>query len=202
MTATSDHMESATQTLAPIPVDFVVGEGLALKQEDPARRPLVALIEHWAEKSGDSEAARPYVAQLMPDAEQTASPASRSFSHLLTPKYRHAEKIAQLKEILAELDLIIVQNTGRCTWMHVMRVMKDAAIINTNIISQFGNLICWLLPYNKKVDAVRKSGTSEILKPERPWHRWRCDGSTLKHDETFHYEMCKEVSRMFESLTD
>ena len=201
MTATPDHMESATQTLAPIPVDFVVGEGLALKQEDPARRPLATLIEHWAEKSGDSEAARPYVAQLMPDAGQTASTEGRSYVHLLTPKYRQAEKIAQLKEILTELDLIIVQNTGRCTWMHVMRVMKDAAIINTNIISQFENLIRWLLPYKKK-DTVRKSGKSIIMEPERPWHRWRCDNTTLKENESSHYEMCKQVSQQFESLTD
>ena len=52
--------------------------------------------------------------------------------------------------------------------------MKDAAIINTNIISQFENLIRWLLPYKKK-DTVRKSGKSIIMEPERPWHRWRCD---------------------------
>lgn len=201
MTTTHDQMDAVTKQLAPIPVDFVVEEGLATKNTETARRPLMSLIEHWAEKTGDCSAARPYVVRLLPGKDQGARLDERTVLQLLTPKYRPAEKVAQLREILTEVDAFIVQNPGRWTWMHVMRVMKDAAIINTNIISQFENLIRWLLPYKKK-DTVRKSGKSIIMEPERPWHRWRCDNTTLKENESFHYEMCKQVSQQFESLTD
>ena len=80
------------------------------------------------------------------------------------------------------------------------RRMTDAGILGTNIVSQFDNLICWLLP-DKKKDSVRKSGKYIIMMTDRPWHRWQGDGSSVKEGESHHIMMCKQISKLFEPLT-
>jgi len=193
-------MEETSNKLNPIPVSFVVDAGLHAPATEAKRQPYISLISDWAVSEGRAAAAEPYVNQLQPGKKHEKQQDGRELRKLLKPNYRDEHSIQTLKEILEEADNGIVNNPGTWTWAHVMRVMTDAGILGTNIVSQFDNLICWLLP-DKKKDSVRKSGKYIIMMTDRPWHRWQGDGSSVKEGESHHIMMCKQISKLFEPLT-
>ena len=192
-----DKMDSKETRLAPIPVDFIIEQGLK-EHTEAKRRPYRTLITTWAEHEGMSEQGETIVSQLDIEAKPEQKKDLNDLLDLLMPKYRKPEKLEQLVKIIEEVDKKVI-NDNNWTWAIVMKVMLDEGILLTNIPNKFEHLIRAMLP-GKSIDKVRKNGDYLILKIKRPWHKWISN----PHDdpeEAAKRAICEEIFEYFKEIT-
>ena len=191
------NMDSKETRLAPIPVDFVIEQGLN-EHTEAKRRPYRTLITAWAEHEGMSEQGETIVSQLDIEAKPEQKKDLHDLLDLLMPKYRKPEKLEQLVKIIEEVDKKVV-NDSNWTWAIVMKVMRDEGILLTNIPNKFEHLIRAMIP-NKGIDKVRKNGDYLILEIKRPWYKWISN----PHDdpeEAAKRAICEEIFEYFKEIT-
>ena len=168
-------MNDTEKRLTPIPVDFVVEQGLKERTE-AKRRPYRTLITAWAEHEGKAEQGETVASRLNTGNEVERLKDLQDLPNSISPKFRKGEKAEQL----------------------VMRVMMDEGLLMTNIPNKFDRLILSMLP-GKGVDTVRKSGDYKIIKDSRSWHEWISN----PHDdwrEAADRTVCEEIYTYFSPL--
>lgn len=131
------------------------------------RQTLVNFLKYWGEISGEEEAARDAINEILTG--QTINP--NCMPKEFMPQFRSATMATQLIEIIRTIDEKIATHQERWDWAHVMRVMIDEGIIMKVTRNKFDQLICQMLP-GKGRDNVRKSGDFSIIDREEPWTQW------------------------------
>lgn len=170
-----EKMNDTEKRLTPIPIDFVVEQGLKERTE-AKRRPYRTLITAWAEHEGKAEQGETVASRLNTGNEVERLKDLQDLPNSISPKFRKGEKAEQL----------------------VMRVMMDEGLLMTNIPNKFDRLILSMLP-GKGVDTVRKSGDYKIIKDSRSWHEWISN----PHDdwrEAADRTVCEEIYTYFSPL--
>lgn len=190
-------MNDSDTRLTPIPVDFVIEQGLK-EHTEAKRRPYRTLITTWAKHEGKSEQGEAIASQLNIEIKTERKKDLNDLLDLLMPKYRKREKLEQLVTIIEEVDKKVM-NDSNWTWAIVMKVMRDECILMTNIPNKFEHLIRSMLP-DKGKDLVRKNGDYLILDNKRPWHKWISN----PHDdpeEAAKRAICEEIYEYFKPIT-
>ena len=179
-----EKMNDTEKRLTPIPVDFVVEQGLKERTE-AKRRPYRTLITAWAEHEGKAEQGETVASRLNTGNEVERLKDLQDLPNSISPKFRKGEKAEQLVMIIREIN-DKVENDENWTWALVMRVMM------------FDRLILSMLP-GKGVDTVRKSGDYKIIKDSRSWHEWISN----PHDdwkEAANRTVCEEIYTYFSPI--
>lgn len=191
-----EKMNDTEKRLTPIPIDFVVEQGLKERTE-AKRRPYRTLITAWAEHEGKAEQGETIASRLNTGNEVERLKDLQDLPNSISPKFRKGEKAEQLVMIIREIN-DKVENDENWTWALVMRVMMDEGLLMTNIPNKFDRLILSMLP-GKGVDTVRKSGDYKIIKDSRSWHEWISN----PHDdwrEAADRTVCEEIYTYFSPL--
>ena len=162
-------MNDSDTQLTPIPVDFVIEQGLK-EHTEAKRRPYRTLITTWAKHEGMSEQGEAIASQLNTGKEIERLTDLQDLPTTIGPKYRKGEKAEKLVMIIREINSR-VENDENWNWALVMKVMLDEGLLMTNIPNKFDRLILSMIP-GKGVDTVRKSGYYSVIEEHRSWHRW------------------------------
>jgi len=189
-------MEHSETILTPIPVDFVIEQGLK-EHTEAKRRPYRTLITTWAAHEGKAETGEKVASQLNTGKEIERLTDLQNLPTSIAPKYRRGEKAEQLVMIIREVDAK-VENDENWKWSLVMKVMLDEGLLMTNIPNKFDRLVCSMIP-GKGIDTVRKSGDYSIIEDRRSWHNWISN----PHDdwkEAANREICEEIYAYFRPL--
>lgn len=193
-----EKMDSKETRLTPIPVDFVIEQGLKERTE-AKRRPYRSLITTWAEHEGMTEQGETIAGQLNTGNEPERLKDLRDLPNSVSPKFRKGEKAERLVMIIREIN-DKVENDDNWTWALVMKVMLDGGILMTNIPNKFDRLIISMIP-GKGIDTVRKSGDYSVLQDSRPWDQWISNS----HDdwkEAAKRSVCEEIHTFFNPILD
>ena len=188
-----DKMDSKETRLTPIPVDFVIEQGLN-EHTEAKRRPYRTLITAWAEMSEQGEA---IVSQLDTGKEIKRLKDLQDLPSTIAPKYRKGEKAEQLVMIIREVNTR-VENDENWNWALVMKVMLDEGLLMTNIPNKFDRLMLSMIP-GKGVDTVRKSGDYSVIEERRSWHRWISNPND-DWKEAANRTVCEEIYAYFRPL--
>ncbi len=191
-----DKMDSKETRLTPIPVDFVIEQGLN-EHTEAKRRPYRTLITTWAEHEGMSEQGETIVSQLDTGKEIKRLKDLQDLPSTIAPKYRKGEKAEQLVMIIREINTR-VENDENWNWALVMKVMLDEGLLMTNIPNKFDRLMLSMIP-GKGVDTVRKSGDYSIIEERRSWHRWISNPND-DWKEAANRTVCEEIYAYFRPL--
>lgn len=184
--------ESDTQ-LTPIPIDFVIEQGLN-EHTETKRRPYRTLITAWAEREGKAELGETIACQLNTGKEIERLKEGQDLPDSVSTKYRKGEKAQQLVMIIREINTKVI-NDSNWNWALVMKVMLDEGLIITNIRHRFENLICMIVE-DKGPGNVRNNGDFSVLHDKRSWHDWISN----PHDdwkEAAKRETCQEIYEYF-----
>ena len=189
-------MNDSDTQLTPIPVDFVIEQGLK-EHTEAKRRPYRTLITTWANHEGKSEQGETIASQLNTGKEIERLTDLQNLPATIGPKYRKGEKAEKLVMIIREINSR-VENDENWNWALVMKVMLDEGLLMTNIPNKFDRLILSMIP-DKGIDTVRKSGDYSILEEHRSWHRWI---SNPRDDwkEAANRSVCEEIYAYFRPL--
>ncbi len=191
-----DKMDSKETRLTPIPVDFVIEQGLN-EHTEAKRRPYRTLITTWAEHEGMSEQGETIVSQLDTGKEIKRLKDLQDLPSTIAPKYRKGEKAEQLVMIIREINTR-VENDENWNWALVMKVMLDEGLLMTNIPNKFDRLMLSMIP-GKGVDTVRKSGDYSVIEERRSWHRWISNPND-DWKEAANRTVCEEIYAYFRPL--
>ena len=191
-----DKMDSKETRLTPIPVDFVIEQGLN-EHTEAKRRPYRTLITAWAEHEGMSEQGEAIASQLDTGKEIKRLKDLRDLPSTIAPKYRKGEKAEQLVMIIREVNTR-VENDENWNWALVMKVMLDEGLLMTNIPNKFDRLMLSMIP-GKGVDTVRKSGDYSVIEERRSWHRWISNPND-DWKEAANRTVCEEIYAYFRPL--
>lgn len=189
-------MNSKEKQLTPIPVDFVVEQGL-LERTEAKRRPYRMLITRWATHEGKDELGLSVASQLNTGKEPEQLKDLQNLPNSIASKFRKGEKAEQLVMIIREIDAM-VENDSNWNWALVMKVMLDEGIVLTDIPNKFDRLICSMVP-GKGIDTVRKNGNYKIINDSRSWKNWISNS----HDdwkEAAQRSICEEIYELFKPL--
>ena len=191
-------MNDSDTQLTPIPVDFVIEQGLKVHTE-AKRRPYRTLITTWAKHEGMSEQGEAIASQLNTGKEIERLTDLQNLPSTIGPKYRKGEKAEKLVMIIREINSR-VENDENWNWALVMKVMLDEGLLMTNIPNKFDRLILSMIP-GKGVDTVRKSGDYSVIEERRSWHRWI---SNPRDDwkEAANRSVCEEIYAYFRPLVN
>ncbi len=188
-----DKMDSKETRLAPIPVDFVIEQGLN-KHTEAKRRPYRTLITAWAEHEGMSEQGEAIASQLNLGKEIERLKDLQDLPDSVHPKFRKGEKAEKLVMIIREINAKVI-NDSNWTWALVMKVMLDEGLIITNIRNRFDKLICMMVE-DKGGGNVRNNGDFSVFQDSRSWHDWISN----PHDdwkEAADRAVCQEIYEYF-----
>ena len=188
-----DKMDSKETQLAPIPVDFVIEQGLN-KHTEAKRRPYRTLITAWAEHEGMSEQGEAIASQLNLGKEIERLKDLQDLPDSVHPKFRKGEKAEKLVMIIREINAKVI-NDSNWTWALVMKVMLDEGLIITNIRNRFDKLICMMVE-DKGGGNVRNNGDFSVFQDSRSWHDWISN----PHDdwkEAADRAVCQEIYEYF-----
>lgn len=191
-----DKMDSKETRLTPIPVDFVIEQGLN-EHTEAKRRPYRTLITTWAEHEGMSEQGEAIASQLDTGKEIKRLKDLQDLPSTIAPKYRKGEKAEQLVMIIREVNTR-VENDENWNWALVMKVMLDEGLLMTNIPNKFDRLMLSMIP-GKGVDTVRKSGDYSVIEERRSWHRWISNPND-DWKEAANRTVCEEIYAYFRPL--
>lgn len=191
-----DKMDSKETRLTPIPVDFIIEQGLK-EHTEAKRRPYRTLITTWAEHEGMSEQGETIVSQLDTGKEIKRLKDLQDLPSTIAPKYRKGEKAEQLVMIIREVNTR-VENDENWNWALVMKVMLDEGLLMTNIPNKFDRLMLSMIP-GKGVDTVRKSGDYSVIEERRSWHRWISNPND-DWKEAANRTVCEEIYAYFRPL--
>lgn len=191
-----DKMDSKETRLTPIPVDFIIEQGLK-EHTEAKRRPYRTLITTWAEHEGMSEQGETIVSQLDTGKEIKRLKDLQDLPSTIAPKYRKGEKAEQLVMIIREVNTR-VENDENWNWALVMKVMLDEGLLMTNIPNKFDRLMLSMIP-GKGVDTVRKSGDYSVIEDRRSWHRWISNPND-DWKEAANRTVCEEIYAYFRPL--
>lgn len=191
-----EKMDSKETRLTPIPVDFVIEQGLN-EHTEAKRRPYRTLITTWAEHEGMSEQGETIVSQLDTGKEIKRLKDLQDLPSTIAPKYRKGEKAEQLVMIIREINTR-VENDENWNWALVMKVMLDEGLLMTNIPNKFDRLMLSMIP-GKGVDTVRKSGDYSVIEERRSWHRWISNPND-DWKEAANRTVCEEIYAYFRPL--
>ncbi len=186
-------MKSKETQLTPIPIDFVVEQGL-LEHTEAKRRPYRTLITAWADHEDMAPLGEKAASRLNTGKEVERLTDLQDLPNSVAPKYRKGEKAEQLVRIVRKIN-DRVGNDSNWTWALVMKVMLDEGLVMTNIPNKFDRLICSMVE-GKGIDTVRKNGDYSIIKIERSWHKW----INNPHDdwkEANDRAVCEEIYELF-----
>ena len=189
-------MNDSDTQLTPIPVDFVIEQGLK-EHTEAKRRPYRTLITTWAKHEGMPEQGETIASQLNTGKEIERLKDLQDLPTTIGPKYRKGEKAEKLVMIIREINSR-VENDENWNWALVMKVMLDEGLLMTNIPNKFDRLILSMIP-GKGVDTVRKSGDYSVIEEHRSWHRWISN----PHDdweEAAKRSVCEEIYEYFKPL--
>ena len=176
-----------------IPLTEVIKYAKSLSTQTK-RQAIVNFLLYWAEASGNEEAAREAIAEIMEG--QAIDP--NYMPKVFTPKYRSATIAMKLIDIVKEIDRKISTHQEHWDWAHVMRVMIDEGIIWKITRNKFDQLICLMLP-GKGRDNVRKSGDFKIIDREEPWTQWTRQ-SHLNPQEAQDRMICNMIAMEFQPV--
>ena len=188
-----DKMDSKETRLTPIPVDFVIEQGLN-KHTEAKRRPYRTLITAWAEHEGMSEQGEAIASQLNLGKEIERLTDLQDLPDSVHPKFRKGEKAEKLVMIIREINAKVI-NDSNWTWALVMKVMLDEGLIITNIRNRFDKLICMMVE-DKGGGNVRNNGDFSVFQDSRSWHDWISN----PHDdwkEAADRAVCQEIYEYF-----
>ncbi len=188
-----DKMDSKETRLTPIPVDFVIEQGLN-KHTEAKRRPYRTLITAWAEHEGMSEQGEAIASQLNLGKEIERLKDLQDLPDSVHPKFRKGEKAEKLVMIIREINAKVI-NDSNWTWALVMKVMLDEGLIITNIRNRFDKLICMMVE-DKGGGNVRNNGDFSVFQDSRSWHDWISN----PHDdwkEAADRAVCQEIYEYF-----
>jgi hypothetical protein len=188
-----DKMDSKETRLAPIPVDFVIEQGLN-EHTEAKRRPYRTLITAWAEHEGMSEQGEAIASQLNLGKEIERLKDLQDLPDSVHPKFRKGEKAEKLVMIIREINAKVI-NDSNWTWALVMKVMLDEGLIITNIRNRFDKLICMMVE-DKGGGNVRNNGDFSVFQDSRSWHDWISN----PHDdwkEAADRAVCQEIYEYF-----
>lgn len=187
-----------TETLNPIPLDFIVSHALA--QSTEARRlPFVELTQQWAKSEGKPHLATPYIERMT--GRQTVCPGHMPKE--FTPKFRQGERAEKLLEIIRRIDEKISSGEELWTWAHVYRVMIDEGILFSVNISpnMFDSIICSIVP-GKGRDTVRKNGDYTTMRKQKEgWSFWP-KNNHIDPLMASHRTICMMIAQEFEPVLD
>ena len=189
-------MNDSDKQLTPIPVGFVIEQGLK-EHTEAKRRPYRTLITTWAEHEGMSEQGETIVSQLDTGKEIKRLKDLQDLPSTIAPKYRKGEKAEQLVMIIREINTR-VENDENWNWALVMKVMLDEGLLMTNIPNKFDRLMLSMIP-GKGVDTVRKSGDYSVIEERRSWHRWISNPND-DWKEAANRTVCEEIYAYFRPL--
>jgi len=192
------EMNSKDRQLTPIPVSFVVEQGL-LERTEAKRRPYRKLITTWAAHEGMDELGTAAASQLNTGHEPEQLKNLRDLPSAIAPRFRKGDKAEQLVMIIREIS-DKVDNDSNWNWALVMKVMLDEGLLMTNIPNKFDRLICSMVP-GKGTDTVRKSGDYRVIDDKRSWHRW-IDNPHDDWEEAALRSVCAEIYERLKSLFD
>lgn len=188
-----DKMDSKETRLTPIPVDFVIEQGLK-EHTEAKRRPYRTLITAWAEHEGMSEQGEAIASQLNLGKEIERLKDLQDLPDSVHPKFRKGEKAEKLVMIIREINAKVI-NDSNWTWALVMKVMLDEGLIITNIRNRFDKLICMMVE-DKGGGNVRNNGDFSVFQDSRSWHDWISN----PHDdwkEAADRAVCQEIYEYF-----
>lgn len=188
-----DKMDSKETRLTPIPVDFVIEQGLN-EHTEAKRRPYRTLITAWAEHEGMSEQGEAIASQLNLGKEIERLKDLQDLPDSVHPKFRKGEKAEKLVMIIREINAKVI-NDSNWTWALVMKVMLDEGLIITNIRNRFDKLICMMVE-DKGGGNVRNNGDFSVFQDSRSWHDWISN----PHDdwkEAADRAVCQEIYEYF-----
>ena len=191
-----EEMNDTEKRLTPIPVDFVVEQGLKERTE-AKRRPYRKLITTWAEREGYTELGEMVACRLNTGKEVERLKDLQDLPTTISPKFRKGKKAERLVMIIREINAR-VENDENWTWALVMKVMLDEGLLMTNIANKFDRLIISMIP-DKGIDTVRKSGDYNVKEDSRSWHEWISN----PHDdwkEAANRSVCEEIYAYFSPL--
>lgn len=191
-----EEMNDTEKRLTPIPVDFVVEQGLKERTE-AKRRPYRKLITTWAEREGNTELGEMVACRLNTGKEVERLKDLQDLPTTISPKFRKGKKAERLVMIIREINAK-VENDENWTWALVMKVMLDEGLLMTNIANKFDRLIISMIP-DKGIDTVRKSGDYNVKEDSRSWHEWISN----PHDdwkEAANRSVCEEIYAYFSPL--
>lgn len=191
-----EEMNDTEKRLTPIPVDFVVEQGLKERTE-AKRRPYRRLITTWAEREGNTELGEMVACRLNTGKEVERLKDLQDLPTTISPKFRKGKKAERLVMIIREINAK-VENDENWTWALVMKVMLDEGLLMTNIANKFDRLIISMIP-DKGIDTVRKSGDYNVKEDSRSWHEWISN----PHDdwkEAANRSVCEEIYAYFSPL--
>ena len=191
-----EEMNDTEKRLTPIPVDFVVEQGLKERTE-AKRRPYRKLITTWAEREGCTELGEMVACRLNTGNEVERLKDLQDLPTTISPKFRKGKKAERLVMIIREINAR-VENDENWTWALVMKVMLDEGLLMTNIANKFDRLIISMIP-DKGIDTVRKSGDYNVKEDSRSWHEWISN----PHDdwkEAANRSVCEEIYAYFSPL--
>ncbi len=189
---------SKDSALTPIPVSFVVEQGLH-EHTEAKRRPYRTLITAWATHEDMVQQGEAAVSQLKIGNEPEQLKDLRNLPNSVGIKYRKGEKAEKLVMTIREISNMVA-NDSNWNWALVMKVMLNEGLLITDIPNQFDRLICSMVP-GKKPDSVRKNGNYDIIKSERSWREWISNS----HDdwkEAVDRAICQQIFEMFKPILD
>lgn len=189
-------MNDSDTQLTPIPVDFVIEQGLK-EHTEAKRRPYRTLITMWANHEGKSEQGETIASQLNTGKEIERLTDLQDLPTTIGPKYRKGEKAEKLVMIIREINSR-VENDENWNWALVMKVMLDEGLLMTNIPNKFDRLICSMVP-GKGIDTVRKNGDYSIIDQSRSWRNWISNHGDDWQEAT-NREICEEIYGYLEPL--
>jgi hypothetical protein len=176
-----------------IPLTEVIKYARSLSTQTK-RQAIVNFLLYWAEASGNEQAAREAIAEIMEGQAIDPNYMPKEFM----PMYRSATTAMKLIDIVKEIDRKISTHQEPWDWAHVMRVMIDEGIILKITRNKFDQLICQMLP-GKGRDNVRKSGDFQIINREEPWTQWTRQ-SHLNPQEAQDRMICNSIAKEFEPV--
>ena len=186
-------MNDSDKQLTPIPVGFVIEQGLK-EHTEAKRRPYRTLITTWAEHEGKPELGEAIASQLNLGKEIERLKDLQDLPDSVHPKFRKGEKAEKLVMIIREINAKVI-NDSNWTWALVMKVMLDEGLIITNIRNRFDKLICMMVE-DKGGGNVRNNGDFSVFQDSRSWHDWISN----PHDdwkEAADRAVCQEIYEYF-----
>jgi len=191
-------MNSKKTQLTPIPIDFVVEQGLKEKTE-AKRRPYRMLITSWADHEQMSKEGEAIASQLNTGKGPEPLTNLQELPTSVALKFRKGEKAEQLVMIIREISNM-VDNDSNWTWALVMKVMMDEGLLMTNIPNKFSGLISSMVP-GKGIDAARKNGNYNVINDTRSWRNWISNPGD-DWEEATNRTICEEIYEHFKPLFD
>ena len=186
-------MNDSDKQLTPIPVGFVIEQGLK-EHTEAKRHPYRTLITTWAEHEGKPELGETIASRLNLGKEIERLKDLQDLPDSVHPKFRKGEKAEKLVMIIREINAKVI-NDNNWTWALVMKVMLDEGLIITNIRNRFDKLICMMVE-DKGGGNVRNNGDFSVIQDSRSWHDWISN----PHDdwkEAADRAICQEIYEYF-----